>query len=110
MAPCILALIPMMYQLIGLVSLTGVRNPATYRGYRGGVIRILWTAVALTCLFGLAVAGQAVHLLRLVAARSPVTADDIWWLLGMAGCLLDSVAILVLERRIHPHMEAQPLQ
>lgn len=101
-----LIVIPLMYLLIGAGYLVPAGEKLTYRAYRGSVVRVRWTSVTIAVLAGLCVIGGLIQLL----SEAGRTSTDSWWLAGMVFCCLDSLALVLLERRFRPRLIPPKLQ
>ena len=97
---CMLIVIPLMYLLIGTGCLVSAKDPLTYRDYRGSVLRIRWTSIAVAGLSALGSIGELGYLLT----GGGRTDTELWWLAGMIVTCLSAAAIALLEHRYHPRL------
>lgn len=105
---CILVIIPLMYLLIGTGCLWAAKDPMTYRDYRGSILRIRWTSIAIAALNAIGAVGE---IIRLIApGQTPVTVSEKWWLTGTLFCCAAAIGIALLQHRYHPRMQPKDLQ
>ena len=97
---CILAIIPLMYLLLGMCSLLRAKPEMTYRDRHLSWYRIHYSSMASVLLLAVAAVGQVIFILRL---PSPPAAD-IRWLAGQIISLVLSIAILIISFRFQPKM------
>ncbi|MBP1736334.1 MAG: hypothetical protein H6Q60_215 [Oscillospiraceae bacterium] len=93
--PYSLAIIPLIYLVIGVCSLLTAKEPLTYRAYFGAVKRTRWAADFGAALLAVAVVGQIIYLFQYGAGWA---ADD-WFLAGNILCTVLLTIMLLLFRR-----------
>lgn len=95
----ILAIIPLMFQGMSCISLTTAPLHMTYRAYRAGWKRLLFSTICAAILLGEAALGQGTFMIIHRNAPELVWTDEWKWLLGSFLCAgLDAVVAAILLR------------
>ena len=92
--PQAVALFPLLYLLMGLMSLPYDLKPMERPGYMHGIIRVCRSLVAVMVLCGISLIGDFIY--RVVAKDWLYLQEDIWYLVILAGILVLGGVILYL--------------
>ena len=92
--PQAVALFPLLYLLMGLMSLPYDLKPMERPGYMHGIIRVCRSLVAVMVLCGISLIGDFIY--RAVAKDWLYLQEDIWYLVILAGILVLGGVILFL--------------
>ncbi len=95
-APCLLALVPLMFMWIGLVNLLTAKEKWELRVLYAGYRRLKRWSIVLLVLMAVTLAAEAVFMIR-TGPAGPETP----YFLGALACLLCGAGIFLLQRR-HP--------
>lgn len=100
-AGCILAIIPLIFQGMGVVSMWTSGYTMTFREYYASVLRTKVASAFTAGLLGVSGVGQGIFMLLNVRTPGMVWADEWLWLLGCLFCAVASLAIFQTIRSTH---------
>lgn len=100
-AGCVLAIIPLIFQGMGVCSLWTAPYQMPFRNYYASILRTKVASAVSGGLFFLSFCGEAVFMVLFWKENGFLHANEWLWLIGCALCAAMSFAIFFLLHRIH---------
>ena len=100
-AGCILAIIPFIFQGMGIFSLWGAPHQMPFRNYYAAILRTKVASAFTSGLVGISAVGEMIFMVRSRDQAGIVWMDEWIWLLGCLVCAWISFALFFFLRRLH---------